>query len=392
MSNTELYECLGIQKNASESDIKKAYRKLALKEHPDKGGDEEKFKKIKSAYEILSDQEKRAKYDQFGLGAFDEGPSNPASDNPFAMFRGMFPQHMHPNMNTPKRKLPPIKKNYDVSLQDLYNGKTVKLNITRNKIVGEHSICSQCRGKGIQLQIRQIGPGCIQQMQTVCQKCNGTGNLCKYAKESSIQTIVIEKGSTNANIIKLHEMGDEAPNAYPADILFIINEKPHPIFKRKGHDLLIKKDISLIEALVGYTTTIKTLDDRNITLKTNSIHGHNKIIKPHIFDVNDDSISANPFVMIVENEGMPKPNTGGLEHGNLYVLFNIIFPKEIHPNFIDAITSLSSNTESENNSIDETCESCLLQPASIKNYGADFIQESNDSDDDDCNSQRCAQS
>tara|TARA_X000000368_G_scaffold84124_1_gene63678 strand:+ start:4070 stop:5248 length:1179 start_codon:yes stop_codon:yes gene_type:complete len=368
MSNTELYTTLGINKTATETEIKKAFRKLALKEHPDKGGDPEKFKKIQSAYEVLSDKEKRAKYDQFGIDAINSESSGYPTD-PFDLFRDMFPgRNMRPGSQHNRAKVPPVKKVLAVSLEDLYTGKTVKLNITRNKIKGEPITCSKCGGKGMIIQIRQFGPSVIQQMQSTCPACRGIGTHCSFVKEANIVSIDIEKGSSNNNIIKLSEMGDEAPNASPGDILFELSQKPHPIFKRKGHDLLIKKDITLPQALTGLDFTINTLDNRTIKLTTHTPTGI-KIIKPTSIQLTDDSFITNPTVMMVKNEGMPKPNTGGLEHGDLYVIFNIIFPDVIHPNTIDVITDLFPTNGITLASTDSNIETVYLENTSLKNYG-----------------------
>ena len=163
-------------------------------------------------------------------------------------------------------------------------------------------------------------------------------------------------------------MGDEAPNASPGDILFELSQKPHPIFKRKGHDLLIKKDITLPQAITGLDFTINTLDNRTIKLTTHTPTGI-KIIKPTSIQLTDDSFITNPTVMMVKNEGMPKPNTGGLEHGDLYVIFNIIFPDVIHPNTIDVITDLFPTNGITLASTDSKIETLYLENTSLKNYG-----------------------
>ena len=397
MTNTELYDTLAISKNASESDIKKAFRKLARETHPDKGGDPEKFKKIQAAYEILSDKEKRDKYDRFGLDAINSDSTSSGSD-PFDLFRDMFPgRNMHRSSQNNKAKVPPVKKQLAVSLEDLYNGKSVKLNITRNKIKGNTTTCSECGGKGIIIQIRQFGPGMIQQMQSTCHRCRGQGTHCSFVKEANIVTIDIEKGSFNSDIIKLSDMGDEAPNASPGDILFQLSQKPHPIFKRKGHDLLIKKDITLPQALTGLDFTINTLDNRTIKLTTHTPSGI-KIIKPTSIQLTDDSFSTNPAVMIVKNEGMPKPNSGGLDRGDLYVLFNIIFPDVIHPNTIDVITNLFPINGNTIASTDSDIETLYLENTSLKNYGKAVSNSrysnatDDDNDNDNASHHQCSQS
>lgn len=392
MPNKELYDILGIANTASDAEIKKSWKKLALKEHPDKGGDPEKFKKIQSAYEVLSDSEKRKIYDQYGLEGLEDGgpgPHNPFGNNPHDIFNMFFPGsgagRARQQSNSPS-KAPSIKQSLAVSLEDLYNGKTVKLNITRKVIDGTAVNCNKCEGRGVCVQIRQLGPGMIQQMQSTCQKCQGLGVFCKLKTQSTIVNVDIEKGSFEGDVIKLPEMADEAPNCIPGDILFIISQKNHNIFKRKGSDLIIKKNISLSQALTGYQFTLKTLDNRIIKIKTPD----NYIIKPPVVDLTDNGCSILPHIMVVKNEGMPKPNTGGLERGNLFVLFNILFPTNIDSNIINSIIS----TQNDSNPCEEASETFYLSPSSYDEYGKvgeGAGNRQNVHDDEEC-VQQCQQS
>ena len=396
-SNTELYDILGVSKNASDSEIKKAWKKLALKEHPDKGGDPEKFKKIQSAYEVLSDPDKRKIYDHHGLQGLEEGGGGgggggggPFGNNPRDIFNMFFPgaPGRRQQSNSPS-KAPSVKQNFSVSLEDLYNGKTVKLNITRKVIDGQPVTCSECDGRGMRVQIRQLGPGMIQQMQSTCQRCSGQGIFCQLKPQSTIVTINIEKGSFEGDVIKLAEMADEAPNSIPGDILFVISQKKHPIFNRKGSDLIIKKDISLVQALNGFEFILKTLDGRSIKIKT----PHNYIIKPPAVDLTDNGCSILPHIMVVENEGMPKPNTGGLEKGNLFVLFNILFPTNVDNNILSSILSQESSTLGN----DTASETVYLAPSSYDQFGKSNGggggggRGAGDDDDEEC-VQQCQQS
>lgn len=389
-SNTELYDILGVSKNASDSQIKKARQKLALKEHPDKGGDPEKFKKIQSAYEILSDANKRKIYDQHGLQGLEEGGGgagggggHPFGNNPHDIFNMFFPgaPGRRQQTNSPS-KAPSVKQSICISLEDLYNGKNVKLNITRKVIDGQPVTCTDCDGRGMRVQIRQVAPGCIHQVQSTCQRCNGQGIFCQLKPQSTIVTINIEKGSFEGDVIKLAEMADEAPNSIPGDILFVISQKKHPIFKRKKSDLIIKKDISLVQALNGYEFILETLDGRFIKIKTPD----NYIIKPPIVDVTDNGCSILPHIMVVENEGMPKPNTGGLEKGNLFVLFNILFPTNVNNNILSSILSQDSSTLDN----DTASETVYLASSSYDQFGKSGGPVISD-DDEEC-VQQCQQS
>lgn len=158
---TKLYETLGVEKDASEKDIKKAYRKLSLKHHPDRdGGDEHKFKEIAAAYEILSDPEKRKAYDQYGLEGIDDDGAGARGEDLFSMFFG----GSRGRASRGPRKGPSVNHPIKVSLEDLYTGKTVKLAVNRKVIVGEAQECAKCGGQGAVMEVRQIGPGMITQM------------------------------------------------------------------------------------------------------------------------------------------------------------------------------------------------------------------------------------
>jgi DnaJ homolog subfamily A member 2 len=256
VDTTKLYETLEIDKDASASEIKKAYRKLAVKHHPDKGGDEHKFKEISAAYEILSDAEKRQAYDKYGLeGINDEGAASRGEDL-FSMFFGG-QRRSRGGGGGGTRKGPSVQHPIKVSLEDLYNGKTVKLAISRKVLVGEASTCAKCHGQGVMMEIRQIGPGMITQMQRTCSVCKGVGHIAETKTERQILEVHVQKGAVDNEKITFRNMGDETPGVPEAgDVHFIVQQKDHALFKRKNADLLVTKEISLNQALTGMTVSI----------------------------------------------------------------------------------------------------------------------------------------
>lgn len=154
---TKLYETLELEKDASQKEIKKAYFRLSKVHHPDKGGDEHKFKEISAAYEILSDPEKRKQYDEYGLeGVDDEGGAQQRGEDLFSMFFGGAGGRGGGRARGP-RKGPSVNHPIKVSLEDLYNGKTVKLAVNRKVIIGEAKECERCGGQGAVMEVRQIG-------------------------------------------------------------------------------------------------------------------------------------------------------------------------------------------------------------------------------------------
>ena len=180
VDTTKLYETLEVEKTASQKEIKKAYFRLSKLHHPDKGGEEHKFKEIAAAYEILSDEQKRAAYDKYGLEGVDDDPDAAAArgEDLFSMFFGGGGRGR--GRSSGPRKGPSVNHPIKVSLEDLYNGKTVKLAVNRKVIVGEVQHCTKCGGQGAVMEVRQIGPGMSYVMTIICCcSCCGRGRQCQ---------------------------------------------------------------------------------------------------------------------------------------------------------------------------------------------------------------------
>jgi len=328
VDNEEYYKVLGVSKDASESELKKAYRKLALKNHPDKGGDPELFKEITVAYEVLSDPEKRQMYDKYGKEGVENGGGGGADPSDiFSQFFGGGGGRRQRGPQKGEDLMHPLK----VTLEDLYNGKTVKLAVNRDVICakcegrggpeGAEKSCEPCSGRGVKVQLRQIGPGMVQQMQTVCPDCRGQGktipkevrcNDCKGKKVSKARKVLevhIEKGMKNGQKITFHGEADQAPGQEPGDIIFVVQEKPHSVFQRKGSNLIMEKTLNLNEALCGFEFVVDHLDGRKLAVKSNP----GEVIKPNEFKA-------------IHNEGMPHHGNPFVK-GQLVILFKIEFPE-----------------------------------------------------------------
>jgi DnaJ family protein A protein 2 len=364
--NQELYKILEISKNATKKEISKAYRKLAIKHHPDKGGDEEKFKKISGAYEILKDEEKRKIYDQHGidgLKAHNEGHPGGMPRDIFDMFGGGFPfsggnpfggGFFTGGRSRGPQKGQPVHVQLSVSLEQLYNGATRKLRIKRNILcqpchsTGSKSknptTCRKCKGQGHITQIRSLGP--MQQIiQAPCPDCQGSGrnikknDICQKCKGNRVHRteeileINIKPGIKHKDFIMFAEKGDEHPDIVAGDIIVVIKEEKHETFIRKGEHLIMKKSVSLKNALCGCSFEINLLSGKSINVKTNK----GEILKPGQFK-------------IIRNYGMPK-NDGS--HGDLYIKFKIIFPNDIDKRVIMKLEKLlncpKQKTNDDNN-------------------------------------------
>jgi len=337
--NSKFYDLLNVSKTAAQDEIKKAYRKAAIKNHPDKGGDPEKFKEVSQAYEVLSDPEKRQLYDEYGEEALkDGGPGGPGGgSSPFDIFEAMFggnpfgPGGGGGRGGRRQRKGEDVVHGLKLSLEELYNGVTKKLSLAKNVICpkcdgkgsksGASGHCGTCQGSGVRVVVRQIAPGMVQQMQTVCNECKGSGQVIsdrdrcvqchgqKVVQEKKVLEVNIEKGMVNNQKIVFQGEADEAPDTIPGDIVFVVQEKEHATFKRKGPDLFLEKNINLTEALCGMKFSVTHLDKRQLLISTHE----GEVIKPNSFKA-------------VYDEGMPTYQQP-FNKGRLFIHFNVKFPE-----------------------------------------------------------------
>ncbi|KAK6075407.1 DnaJ protein-like protein [Seiridium cupressi] len=343
----DLYELLGVDKGATPDEIKKAYRKLALKHHPDKVPEDQreeseaKFKAVTQAYEILRDEEKREMYDRHGMAAFDPsrgggmGPEVDINDilaQMFGMGMGGGPGGPGGRPRGPM-KGPDDENAYSVSLEDLYKGKTVKFAADKQIVCGtckgsgakekvKPETCQRCKGRGKVEAFRQVGPGMVAREAAICDRCEGSGHSIKEkdrckkckgkrtVKERKPLEIYIPRGSLQGDRIVLEGEADQHPDMRPGDLVFVLDEEPHDVFNRIGADLSADLDITLAEALGGFSRVVLThLDGRGIKLS----HPRGNILRPG-------------QVLKVEGEGMPHKR--GEEKGDLYLMVKIDFPED----------------------------------------------------------------
>ena len=328
VDNEEFYKVLEIKKDANERDIKKAYRKLAQKFHPDKPkGDETKFKQISEAYEVLSDLEKRQKYDQFGKDAVTGNGAGGAGGgaDPFDMFSSMFGGGMRGRSRRPQeRKMKPTVHQIGVTLDDFYKGKTIRIAVTRKRIKlptgmsmsDAFQTCQGCRGTGVRVQMRQIGPGMIQQSQGECDICNGSGQIQKpgvtIEPVKKTLEINVDRGMKHGDKVVFEGEGDEKPGIKAGDIVIVLAQKDHDVFKRSGHDLVVQRKITLVDALCGINIVINHLDGRPIRIQSPE----------------EDTITPRS-IHVIEQEGMPK-KSNPTQKGDLYIQFEVQFPKKVN--------------------------------------------------------------
>ena len=333
VDNKKFYELLGVDRDTSTADIKKAYRKLAIQHHPDKGGDEEKFKELTRAYEVLSDPEKKEKYDQFGEEGISDNGGGGGGGDMFDFLSGRSRQQGRSG----RRKGADSTHALKVSLEQVYNGLTKKLALNRDVIDKAEGVkmCSDCDGRGVKVQMIRMGP-MVTQTQATCPACGGEGKRAKLKREREVLEIFVPKGAPNNHKIVFSGKGDETAGAEPGDVVFVVQEEAHPIFTRKGNDLFIKRKISLLEALTGFKIVVEHLDGRKLIIKTNP------------GDVVVPLLEGGQGVKAVRSEGMPTLKNPFVK-GNLFILLEIDFPKKLDAKAVAALKTLlpsSSNSAS----------------------------------------------
>ncbi|XP_026478026.1 dnaJ homolog subfamily A member 1-like isoform X1 [Ctenocephalides felis] len=345
VKETTYYDVLGVKPGCTPEDLKKAYRKLALKYHPDKNPNEgERFKLISQAYEVLSDPAKKSIYDQGGEQALKEGGTGGGGfSSPMDLFDMFFGGGFSGGRGGRRRERrgKDVIHQLPVSLEELYKGAVRKLALQKSVICdkcegrggkkGAVEQCPTCRGTGMQVQIQQLGPGMIQQIQSVCSECRGSGerinpkDRCKQCqgrkttRERKILEVHVDKGMTDGQKIVFAGEGDQEPELEPGDIVIVLDEKDHPTFKRSGSDLILRMNIQLVEALCGFQKVVKTLDDRDLVMTC--LPG--EVIK-------------HGDVKCVLNEGMPQYKNP-FEKGRLIVQFLVTFPNVIPPEMVAAL-------------------------------------------------------
>ncbi|RKP14082.1 hypothetical protein BJ684DRAFT_19481 [Piptocephalis cylindrospora] len=330
----DYYEVLDLPKDTSARAIKKAYYKLSKKYHPDKNKDDataqEKFIELGRAYEVLGDEEKRRIYDLEGLEGLkrSEGGGGGHSD-PFDLFSQFFGGgggRQHPE----DRRGPSIHLDLDVSLEELYNGKEMDADISKWVIcpkcrgTGAESdahihTCEKCQGSGVAIVRQMIAPGMYTQMQTTCDKCGGKGKtvesdcpVCsghKVIRANSQITVVIEKGMVHEEKIVFERKGDSGADFAPGDLVFSLNLVRHATFTRDGNDLSMDMNITLLQALTGFSKSFTHLDGRSVLLERSEV-------------------TPSGFIQILQGEGMPHHEYPS-EKGDMHVRYSVIYPKSI---------------------------------------------------------------
>ncbi len=358
----DYYQILGVAKTASDEEVKKAYRKLAHQYHPDKaGGNEQKFKEINEAYQVLSDRAKRNQYDRFGsagagnFGAQWGGPSAGggfSGENPFEGFGfGFDPEQfsgagdfsdimdsifegmgMRPRRKTQNRGSD-IETQAEITLEEAFRG------VSKTLHVRTFTACETCKGKGAEAgsgfekcaacggqgevrEQRRTFFGAFSQVR-VCEKCHGAGEVpkkvcpaCRGAgRVTSVRDIRMDilAGIEDGQLIKVKSMGEAGERGAAAGDLYVrVRVARHPLFERRKNDLIVRYELNVLDLLLGKRIEVPTIEGRKISAEI-----------PPGFNLKDH--------LRIAREGMPHFGTGGsmfaANRGDLLVDFIIKAPK-----------------------------------------------------------------
>ncbi|XP_022611236.1 dnaJ homolog subfamily B member 1-like [Seriola lalandi dorsalis] len=338
----DYYHILGIKKGASEDDIKKAYRKQALRFHPDKNkspGAEEKFKEIAEAYDVLSDPKKKDVYDRFGEeGLKGGGPSGGGGPgtfsytfqgdphaifaeffggrNPFEQFFGARNGGMDEDMDTDD----PFAR-FGMGAGGM-GGFPRSFSTGMGGMGGHSSVVKKQQDPPVihdlRVTLEEVLSGCTKKMKISRKRLNPDGRTVRT--EDKILEVQIKKGWKEGTKITFPKEGDESPRNIPADVVFVLKDKPHPMFKRDGSDIIYTAKISLRDALCGCTVNAPTLDGRAVTVSTTDI------VHPGM-------------KRRVSGEGLPYPKRPD-RRGDLIVDYEVKFPERLSQSARDTIAQV----------------------------------------------------
>lgn len=352
----DYYQVLGVARDASPEDIKKAYRKLAHQYHPDKGGDETKFKEINEAYQVLSDRDKKAQYDKFGrvfeggagaepgFGGFRWGWGSPGADAydfeeqgegfgfDFQDIGDIFEEFFggtHGQRRQEAKRGRDIEVEIAIPLEATLRGAEEKISLSRfvscercQGVGAEPGTkvkeCFSCRGKGEVQQIKRTVFGSFTRV-GVCPECGGEGikpekacNVCKgegRVKDTDSVSVSIPAGVDTNQILKIEGKGDAGrKKGKNGDLYIRIYVKPHKIFRRKGDDLLVTVPISFPQAALGDEIEVPALEGTTILLKVPAGTESGKV-----FNVGGKGV----------------PHFAGLGRGNMHVEVRVQTPKKL---------------------------------------------------------------
>ncbi|KAJ2557332.1 DnaJ- protein scj1 [Coemansia sp. RSA 1933] len=349
----DYYKILGVSRDASPQEIKRQYKTLSRKHHPDKNpGDEEaheRFIELAQAYEVLSDDEKREIYNRYG----EEGLKNQGGPgggggfhDPFDIFAQFFGGHVRFDRRGGGGRAKPrgsdVHINVPVTLFELYAGTEIEIDISKQMICphcdgsgaaspDDIETCSTCSGSGIRIVKQVLGPGIVQQMQSTCDACGGKGKKvakpCPHCegnrvhRDADVLYARVEPGMRDGEEIAFDGEADQHPDHEPGSVVVHLQQQPHHTYVRDGDNLHAEVTITLLDALVGFSRTIRHVDGKSdIALRR-------------------DGVTPPGFVQKLGGKGMPRRGQSS-RAGDLHVTYWIQFPRSIDKGESEALKTL----------------------------------------------------
>ena len=330
----DCYEVLGVSKNATESEIKKSYRKLALKYHPDKNPDdseaEDKFKEAAEAYEILSDQDKRAKYDRYGHagvgGAGGFGGGGMDMDDIFSQFGDVFGGAFggggsfggSRGRGTQRARGTNLRVKMKMTLEEIAEGVTKKIKV--NKLVNADGVtyksCTTCNGSGRVMKVAQTFLGAMQ-TQSTCHVCQGAGKMIDHRpsdsdaqglkRQEEVIEVKIPPGVEDGMQLSVSGKGNAGPfNGVAGDLIVVIEEIPHANLRREGENLHYEAFVNFVDAVLGESIEVPTVSGKaKIKIEAGTQSG--KMLR-------------------LKGKGLPVLQRHG--HGDLFIHINVWTPQK----------------------------------------------------------------
>jgi len=341
----DFYKLLGISRKATNKEIKKSYRQKSLEFHPDKNKSEgaaDKFAQINRAYEALMNEETRSIYDQHGeegLKRHEDGGRGGGGGgfDPFEAFFGNGfggRQRREQEQTTPNVDIP-----LQLTLEEMYKGVVLEVTYIRQVLCLKWEMCMKtnqaCQGPGISVRRQQIAPGFVQQVQARDDRCVARGKMwldncsdCKSQTEAEKIELTIDafKGIRDGEAITFEDVADEKPGYKPGDLNFVMVEKDHSEYHREGDNLYKSMSIPLVDALTGFSLTLKQLDGEE-------------------FSVTIDDIIECDEVLRIPGKGMPRRSGRGF--GDLFMTFEVEFPEAITPDQKKKLRDIFANGNGE---------------------------------------------
>lgn len=328
----DYYKILGLRRTATSKEIKKAYRSMSLKYHPDKNKEEgaaEKFSEISRAYEVLSDENLKDIYDRHGeeglnrheRGGQGGGGGHGGFEDIFSHF-GFNTGGMGGGRRGGEQKTPSVEMNLRLTLKQLYMGTTIDVEYVRQALCMKWQDCmknaQECQGPGVKVRMQQLAPGFVQQVQSRDDRCVARGKMwrpnCKACPNGQTEpeklelTIDVVKGMRAGERINFEGVADEKPGIAAGDLSFVIVEIGDDNFHRDGDHLYKTMEIPLVDALVGFKRELTHLDGAKFTIEVKTV-------------------TECDHTMRVPGKGMPRRSGRG--YGDLFITFDVDFPETL---------------------------------------------------------------